>query len=357
MTRIARMNTDVSGRLDRIALRADSSPITGPVHWSARRLDDPAWKWSFGDTDAPIFIASITKLFTTAIVLQLVDERLIELDDAVTEILPPETVHGLAVLPGGADAGDALTIRHLLTQTSGIADYFEGRGGMLAELVTQDSGWTAEEALQRARLLGPKFALGAARAHYSDTNFQLLQQVLEEVTSQPYAALLQERVLEPTELHDTWLFDQRTISRFGEVAPILHRRRPLNVPHAMASTGAQGGIVSTLADATSFLAEYFGVGTGPGLFDGAWVPRLAERTYGVFGPLAYGLGTMEYSLPRIATLGGPAMPRLLGHSGSTGTVLYYTPEHRFIVAGAVNQIDRRQLSHQVLARIAMTLAR
>lgn len=82
------------------------------------------WTWSYGDADAPYFIASITKLYTTAIVMQLVGEGRLELDTPIHRFLAADVVAGLNVTDG-QDRSSDITVRHLLSHTSGIADYFE----------------------------------------------------------------------------------------------------------------------------------------------------------------------------------------------------------------------------------------
>ena len=89
-------------------------------------------------TDSVFQVGSITKIWTATMIMQLVDEGLLSLDTTVSEVLPGTRL-------GTADVGGQVTVRHLLTHTSGIdGDVFTdtGRGddcveryvGLLAEV-------------------------------------------------------------------------------------------------------------------------------------------------------------------------------------------------------------------------------
>jgi CubicO group peptidase (beta-lactamase class C family) len=74
-------------------------------------------------------VGSITKIWTATMIMQLVDEGLLSLDTTVSEVLPGARL-------GTADVGGQVTVRHLLTHTSGIdGDVFTdtGRGDYCVE--------------------------------------------------------------------------------------------------------------------------------------------------------------------------------------------------------------------------------
>ncbi len=73
------------------------------------------------------FIASVTKLYVTAVLLQLRHEGAIALDDPMSRYLPSDLIAGLHVMDG-TDRSGQITIRHLMSNTSGITDYFFGKG-------------------------------------------------------------------------------------------------------------------------------------------------------------------------------------------------------------------------------------
>lgn len=117
------MSTQLSTELDRIAARCAADPKASAF---SAAIEQPAsgFTWVYGDTDRPYFIASITKLYTVAMIMQLRAEHALTLETRAAELLGVDTMRGLNV----HDYGPAITVRELLAQTSGIPDYYEQGG-------------------------------------------------------------------------------------------------------------------------------------------------------------------------------------------------------------------------------------
>jgi CubicO group peptidase (beta-lactamase class C family) len=302
------------------------------------------------DGDRPYFIASTTKLFTTAIVMQLRGEGLLRLDDSIGEHLSSGAIRGLNV-QDGVDRSADVTVRQLLSHTSGIPDYFESKRSngttLLTEILREDRGWTFEETLEMARSLRPTNPPGeSSRASYSDTNYQLLGAVIEAATGRSFETALHERILSPLGLSSTWLFTPATVERFDVVAPMLHGSRPLRIPRAMASFGPDGGIVSTAVEQLTFLRAFI----AGDLFPRGSLEEMTSAWRRWRFPLEYGMGIMRFALPRVMALGRP-VPPMIGHSGASGALLYYSPARDLFVAVTVNQIAKRSLSYRLLSRV------
>ena len=127
--------------------------------------------------DTPIYIASITKLYTAAAVMRLYEKGALSLDDPMSRYLPEKLIQGIHVYKG-KDYSHEITIKELLSHTSGIADYYDEKlkgGESLFEFLEEPNrSWTVDETIERARKdLEPNFPPGTD-ASYSDTNFQLL---------------------------------------------------------------------------------------------------------------------------------------------------------------------------------------
>ena len=75
-------------------------------------------------TGEPYFLASLTKLYTSAVLFKLIDQGKISLDDPISQYLDESVLQGLHVYEG-KDYSDDLRIRHLVSHTSGLSDYFE----------------------------------------------------------------------------------------------------------------------------------------------------------------------------------------------------------------------------------------
>jgi D-alanyl-D-alanine carboxypeptidase len=343
------MSPSLSEKLDRIAARYAVKPTTSALSFA---INQPAagFTWSYGDTARPHFVASTTKLYTTAVILQLCHEHALTFDTRVADLLGEEMVRGLN-MRGGHDHGPAITVRELLAQTSGIPDYFEQKRTdgttLLADMLRADVAWTFNDAIEAARDLPSRFAPSTpGKAQYSDTNYQLLGRVIEVTTAGTYDRAIRRRVIDPLGLHDTWLFTPDTLDRYGEVAPMLHGRTPLHVPNAMASFGPDGGLVSTPVDGLRFLRAFI----GGELFPARYLAEMTSNWNRIFSPLEYGIGIMRFAPPRWFSPLAPA-PAMIGHSGLSGTVLFYVPLRDLYVSGTVNQVRNRSLPYRLMLRL------
>jgi CubicO group peptidase (beta-lactamase class C family) len=337
-------------RLQAIVDRAGRDrQLAGIVAAVERPATGLVWTGAHGECtpDTAFFIASTTKLHTTAIVLRLVERGDLRLDDRVIEVLARSPV-GSALTGlhtrGGVDHTPDITLRHLLSHTSGLADYFQGRmpdGTRLDRTITSgnDRRWSASEAIEFARRIGPAFPPGhKRRALYSDTNFQLLGLVIEEVLGQPYAEALQTEIVSPLGLTRTWLYVDPTDT---SPLPLRHGDHVLPAPLAMTSFGPDGGIVSTAGDLMVFLRSFF----EGGLFDAATIEQLEDYRR-IFFPLQYGVGFARFALPKV--LGGEPM---LGHSGLSGAFAFHAPGPGVFVTGTVNNITRPSRSFRLMQRL------
>lgn len=260
--------------------------------------------------DRPYFIASVTKMYTVAVLMGLADEGRLDLDVPITAYLPGELLDGIHVHQG-TDHSRQLTVAQLIHQTSGLADYFEGG---LAEDFKQnrDRAYSVADTLALARHKPPVAAPDSGRSHYSDTNYQLLGAIVEALTDQPLADAFQQRIFDRLGLADTYLYDC-TRSRPVEPLPLYYKDTQLSLPLALSSERGAGGIVSTLADGLRFLRAYF----DGELFAPAHFARMRDW-HALFFPMQYGYGLMRFKLPRWMTLFRET-PELIGHSGSTGS--------------------------------------
>lgn len=278
--------------------------------------------------DTPFFIASVTKLFTTALVMQLRHDGALALDEPVVRYLGADAMHGLP---------PQLTTRQLLAHTSGLADYFEGTDAQGVRWVQQlrqgpDFGWTAAQALARSQLIRPASKLAeSARARYADTNYQLLGLLIEKLVGQPLAQAYAQRICQPLGLDRTYLYQDP-----ADTTPrdIDDHQRPLHRPLAMASMGADGGMVSTAPQLLQFTAAFF----AGALFPKAYLDEMQVfRPLSLLFPMQAGVGIQRLQLPWWLDPFRRAPP-LLGHIGLSGAVALHCPRRQVSIAGTVNQL-------------------
>lgn len=136
-------------------------------------------------------LASITKQFTASAVLLLDEDGRLHLDDPVRKWLP--------TLP---PANEAITIRHLLTHTSGLIDY--------EDVMPADTTVQLRDA-DVLRLLETQthgyFAPGTDY-RYSNSGYALLALIVEKASGQSFQSFLRERIFLPLGMHDTLAYVQ-----------------------------------------------------------------------------------------------------------------------------------------------------
>lgn len=297
--------------------------------------------------ESQYFIASTTKLYTSAITLNLVARQAIGLDDPVAKYFDQSVMDGLLVLKG-VDYSGQVTIRQLLAHTSGLPDYFQQKkanGKSFLEELTAgiDQGWSFEEVIAETKKMKPAFRPGEkGKALYSDTNYQILGRLIETVSGKTIQTALEEFIFAPLGLQKTYLYAD---SRDTRPAPLYYKKNRLHVPLAMTSFGTDGGIVSTSAELMTFLKAFFGGQFFP-VENFAWM----KQWNGIFFPLEAGVGLTRFKLPRLFSP-FKAMPEFLGHSGLSGTVAFYVPEKNIYLTGTVNQIDNPSRSFRLMIEL------
>jgi len=348
------MTHALEAKLEKIVTQASRQKHIEDVILHVHRESDD-FSWTGGseelDGDTEFFIASTTKLATTALILRLVGEGRLSLDHTITSLLPGLQLEGLHVYQG-RERTSQITVRHLLSQTSGIADYFQGKtqiGESLEKRISDgnDCAWDVRQALSWAKDIGASFPPGDRRKTlYSDTGYQLLGALIEHSCEMPYAAALRHFVIEPLGLKRTWLYegeDERP------VLPLRSGAKTIHIPRAMTSFGPDGGLVSTAPELCIFLQAFF----HGRLFSQEQIPALLDFRR-LFFPLEYGVGLMRYKLPWIFSPFRP-LPALIGHSGLSGAFAFHAPDAGLYLTGTLNQIRKPSASFQMLTKVLSVL--
>ena len=292
--------------------------------------------------DSTYFIASITKMFTAAVIMQLVDEGRLDLDARIQEYLPQLQLEGIHTHKG-VDYSKQLKVYQLIHHTSGLADYYED--GLVEDLKhNRDRDYDITDVLSMVRNIEASGMTDSGKSYYSDTNYQLLGAIIESVTEHPLAPVFQSRIFEPLQLGQTYVFDYTALC--GEPLPLYHKSQRLDVPLALSSMASDGGIVSNVSDTLTFLKAYF----DGKLFDATHFKRMYQWNP-LFFPMQYGYGLMRFKLPRWLTLFRET-PELIGHSGSSGSFAFYAPNEKLYMAGTFNQIDKPSRPFNFMLKVA-----
>lgn len=338
--------------------------LDGSFRWIGAKTTLPE---ATAEPNSPFFIASIDKLLNAVIALKLHEAGRLDLDSSITAYLPPEFTQRIHCL-NGVDHSARITVRHLLSHTSGLADWIEdypkGKPSIAERLMSAgDFALSLEQIMDFVRSeLKPHFppqdlTSPKAKARYCDTNFLLLIAILEKITGQPLHKLHEQELFQPLEMRHTY-FIGVTQPELPTPKPLTLTAggKPINLPQFLRSTY---GIYSTVDDLLRFLRSLVKgkLFQNPATFDrmeahwrrfGFPLDRGALRSPS--WPIEYGLGIMRFCLPRLLT---PmrAMPSLIGHSGSTGCWLFYSPQQDLFLVGSVEEATAGALPYRLIPQL------
>ncbi len=195
-------------------------------------------------TDSTVFeIGSISKQFVSAAVMLLVQDDKIGLDDPIQHYLPDLPSEWLGV-----------TVRQLLTHTSGIPDYEEIRTYDVYRFRL-----TPEEVIQIAHSRPMDFAPGTGW-YYSNTGYFLLSMIVERIEGRPLGQVLQSRIFGPLEMTQTRMADPEAIIRHRASGYWVNKAGQLinRNPTETSSTLGAGGLLSSVHDLAKWDEALYG---------------------------------------------------------------------------------------------------
>lgn len=295
-------------------------------------------------TDSVFQIGSMSKVWTATLALQLVDEGLLDLDAPISQVLPELQL-------GDPDVAKQVTMRHLLTHTSGIdGDVFTdtGRGDDCLEKYVD----LLAEVVQN-------HPLGATWS-YCNSGFSLAGRVIEKLTGSTWDQALRDRLITPLGLQNTVTLPEEALLRSAAVGHVSEgeeepKRTPVwGLPRSL---GPAGLITSTVADALAFARLHLNDGVAPDgsrLLSEASVAAMAAQQAEL--PDKYSLGD-SWGLGWIRF--GWDGRRLIGHDGNTigqAAFLRVLPDEGLAVVLLTNGGHTRDLYQDLYREIFDELA-
>lgn len=186
-------------------------------------------------------IGSISKMFTAVMIMQLVEEKKLDLNQHLSEFYPE------------FKQADKITLSNLLQHRSGLVN------------ITTDTNYTdyqqmpqtQQEMVKRMAALGSEFEPGT-QAKYSNTNFILLGYIIEKLTKATYETELQKRICKRIGLKNTY-YGHKIQTQKSEVLSYEWNGESwdLSVETDMSIPGGAGAIVSTPTDLCTFINALF----------------------------------------------------------------------------------------------------
>jgi D-alanyl-D-alanine carboxypeptidase len=289
-------------------------------------------------------IASVSKTFTSALILALSDEGKIVLDAPVRLYLPLPRVD------------PSTTVRQLLDHTSGLSDYFFHPLIDAVLLGHRDRRWDEAEAL---KYVGRAYFEPGAGWHYSNTNYLVLGLLAEAVEGVPIDTQIRARFLDPLDLSRTFYQGPELATgsvahgyRFSGTGPKV---RPVDlsdgtgiVPFRSVVTAAAGAgsMASNSADVARWARALYGGTVLPERTLATMVEGI-DRIDSHQPSVPYGLGVQRVTIDGRVTLGHSG--RLLGFR----SVMRWLPEEGIAIAVLTNQ---SRIDPAVVARALLKLA-
>ena len=180
--------------------------------------------------DTKFLLGSLTKQFTATLVMQQVETGKLNLDAKLTKYLPDFR----------KETGDKITIRHLLTHTHGIPN---------ADQTDRYKPMTKEEFVKRYCETDLEFSPGTQFKYSDIVGYYLLGVILEKVTNNDFAKLLEEKIFQPLGMKNTGYYSQEVIRQNFATGYLQKVNGFSNAPYwDMSQSFSAAGVYSTVGD-------------------------------------------------------------------------------------------------------------
>jgi CubicO group peptidase (beta-lactamase class C family) len=290
---------------------------------------------------------SCTKPITAVAVLQLWERGDVGLDDPVARFVPAF----------GSSGKHSVTIRHVLAHTAGL---HKAEGDLDALC---------------AAALAPDWIPGRRAAYDHRNAFLVLGEVVRVVDGRAYEAYVNEEVLEPLDMADTWVaLPAERVAAYGDRMGVMHNTMNPSAPEpiaALANAAAYAkahpsrSAIGPVGDLVTFFAALLNPGDGGVLSRPAVEAMTARHRSGLvdetFGQVIdWGLGVMvnswHYRLrPASYGYGDHAGWRAFGHGGAESTLAFADPDNDLAVAIICNGMPGEARNHRRTQRIVNAL--
>ncbi|WP_247233067.1 serine hydrolase [Telluribacter sp. SYSU D00476] len=313
-----------------------------------KKPNEPVWAGAQGysnlehqtpmQTNTPVRAGSISKTFVATLVMLLKEQGKLGLDDTLADLLPK--------VKGKIPQADQITLRHLLSNTSGLFDPVNDDIHYQLNMVNNPARRTAmsaDEVLQRY-VYGRALAFNPGeRYSYSNTNYLLLGQIIEKTENKPLQAVLDKRINQPLGLKNTFIDKREDHNVARGYADFYANGQLMDVTaldHADGD-GAYGGLVSTASDLFRFSEALF----GGKLVSAATLKEMMTPFPVRQGESIYGLGIDQWPSTTLGTG--------YGHNGSligAEANVFYFPDQQstFVILTNYGSGSRKNFLDEVL---------
>ena len=345
------MKTFNHDKLDEIMEKITTKKyIYGAVFNVSTGDESQTWCGASGniEVDSRYYIASINKLFISSIVLKLIAEGRLSFNHSLSKFLPKNLLERLHVY-NDKDYSNDITILHMLSQTSGLPCYLADKPPNGTPAIKEleagiDQPWPTDKVIESVKTMKPHFPPGEGKkAKYIDTNHQLLNLVIEKITEKPMKNVLNQ-LISDLNMSNTYVCED--INDVSYVFP-YYKGEQRDISQFITST--HNDIISTAQDQMRFIRAFFS-----GYFYPKEQLKTLEKWKSIFFPFQYGVGIQKFYMPRYLSP-FKAVPDMIGHCGSTGSVVFYIPDMDIYITGTTNQQASPSAAFQTMIRIVQAL--
>ena len=290
------------------------------------------------------YLASINKLIISFITHRLCQNKQLHLSDKVSTFISKEDLNGILIYKE-KDYSEELTITHLLSHTSGLTCYLidkreDGKKNMDILLNGEDQSWSFEKVISEMKKRKLKFKPGQkGKANYSETNYRILDRVLEIVTQKSIQDLMTS-TFEELGMKNTFVLNSENSN---QCTPPYFKQNKIQLNDYWNSSNHD--IASTAKDQMIFIRAFF---------EGNHLTKdtlsKIEQWNSIFFPFKYGIGIQKFSIPRFFSP-FKAIPEMIGHCGSISSVAFYVPQKEIFITGTLNQASNPNVVFQTVIKI------
>jgi D-alanyl-D-alanine carboxypeptidase len=344
----------ISEILDSIyAIHPETRGMT--IHIEAPRYQ-LSWKGAVGFADKngkkltpemPANIASNTKTYIAAAVLRLVELGKLKTTDPISKLITPKS--NTLLQQGGYNTNEIL-VAHLLTNTSGIFDFVNTQTYQSLTQSNPHYRWTRDEQIELAIHAGSYTVKPGETFAYSETNYSLLTEIIEQKTQLPfYTAVRKLLKFEKLKLNSTWFLLQEQYPKglppLVEQTAASYNVNSYALDYSFDAFGGDG-LASTVTDLAFFSQLLF---TG-GIFDSLSTTAKLFNTITTTDGIA---PTYSFGLMHTDVLGYKAF----GHGGFWGTQVKYIPQLNLSIAVFVMERDTWSVYNTLIEEVVKEIVK
>jgi D-alanyl-D-alanine carboxypeptidase len=333
----------------------DHMAATPTIAGEALALRMPGFEWSgavgsVAGSNTPLTpnhafrIASVTKSFTAAAILRLMEMGKLDITQPITNYVSKES--GDLLREEGYDL-EAITVQQLLSHTSGIYDYAMDDAFTQKVFADPTHAWTRSEQIKHAMDHGKATGKPGEKYSYSDTGYILLGEIIERKTGQNLAAAVRTLLrFKKIGLVDTYWEQMETKQGKAPFAGNLFESTDLTKANHSFDLFGGGGVISSTRDLTTFFRAL----VRGELFDDrrtlAVLLTIPPAKRGNSGHEIYANGVYQFNVGQV---------NCLGHGGFWGQIVAYCPSKDLTFAWTFNHGGGERGEVDFEARLATAL--